>query len=505
MSLDFSHIAAWLYAHRVLLILVAVAFLFFLVAIIVVVVGIRKGKRGQLSFVSPDEIQPMEEANESQENPAPRVHREKFMVGDMASPWTQGVYERNSPEAKINQLLMAFALDEWGRIERVAHPEKVQPFNLDEVVKPCDTAAGVAVHGAFAALVLWHAGDERYRSMALKVASHAQMPQRQKDLICFLFQDVVGHALLVKNVPSLADWSNPEFACALALYTEPKITPEKWDEMSKILPTELHCVYELELAQKLPVRSIYKQASESHTYQEGLYRLNLQTLERYLNPKRWQKLLNSNKTEKFRRWLSEKKIQTEKEALFAVANPEIFEESDWDEETLAKIHSVLDKKNAHAWLFEGAPRPVLRYRLLYFKYFCITQQFNEAVRCFATLGVFRRERAQRLFYTRALFLSGMHDDAWSEIASLMAEHPRDAAVLNEAGIYAHKLHRYIEAAEIFSTARSFFPDDATLAYNEAVFTEKYSKLQVQEKWSEVKKLSGWDKPEPVIEPPVITA
>jgi Flp pilus assembly protein TadD len=83
----------------------------------------------------------------------------------------------------------------------------------------------------------------------------------------------------------------------------------------------------------------------------------------------------------------------------------------------------------------------------------------------------------------------MLHEAWAEMSSLMTDFPRDAAVLNEAGIYAHKLGRYDEAAEIFGLARSYFPDDATIAYNEAVFTEQYSKKQVEEKWSRVQKLT----------------
>jgi Flp pilus assembly protein TadD len=86
-------------------------------------------------------------------------------------------------------------------------------------------------------------------------------------------------------------------------------------------------------------------------------------------------------------------------------------------------------------------------------------------------------------------LSGMPHEAWTEMSGLLSQYPRDLAVLNEAGIYAHKLSRYDEAAEIFSRARSMFPDDATLAYNEAVFTEQYSRVQIKEKWSGVQKLS----------------
>jgi len=106
------------------------------------------------------------------------------------------------------------------------------------------------------------------------------------------------------------------------------------------------------------------------------------------------------------------------------------------------------------------------------------------------LGIFRRDRATRLYYARALFVSGMQHEAWTEMSALMIDHPRDAAVLNEAAIYAHKLGRHEEAAEIFGLARGMYPEDATLAYNEAVFTEQFSQVQIKEKWSAVQKMTA---------------
>jgi tetratricopeptide (TPR) repeat protein len=259
--------------------------------------------------------------------------------------------------------------------------------------------------------------------------------------------------------------------------------------MSLVLPEYLYPYYELELAQKLPPRTIYRRARESRVYAEGLFRLNLQTLARYLNPKRWQRLLNSDKSARFAEWLSKQPCQTELQALLRVADPNVFDRADLDEALALQIETILERKNPRNWLFAGGAPPRLHLRLQYFKYFCLFQKYNEAVRCFAMLGVFRRDRAQRLWYARALFLSGMQHEAWSEMSALMTDYPRDAAVLNEAGIYAHKLGRFDEAAEIFGLARSYFPDDATIAYNEAVFTEQYSRRQVEEKWSRVQKLT----------------
>ena len=51
------------------------------------------------------------------------------------------------------------------------------------------------------------------------------------------------------------------------------------------------------------------------------------------------------------------------------------------------------------------------------------------------------------------------------------------------------LQRFDEAAELFGMARSLYPDDATLAYNEAVFTEQFSKKQIEDKWTRVQQLT----------------
>ncbi|GAB4425892.1 MAG: hypothetical protein OHK0011_07280 [Turneriella sp.] len=472
--------------HRYFFIAGGMAFLLLLTAIITLVIAFRRPK-AVLQQPKP-EIAPAPDAA-APEVPAPRVNRLRLAVGDIASPWTQGVYERNSPEAKLGSLLMAFAFDEADGIRRAQQAELANGIDVGELMRNCTSASGVAVHGAYATLALWHAGDGRYAEMALKVASHAHMPLEQKDLIRFLFQDILGIRLKPQNVASLSHWNNKAFRTALALYTVKRVKESEWKEMSLALPEYLYPYYELELAQKLPPRTIYRRARESRVYGEGLFRLNLETLARYLNPRRWQRLQNSDKAARFSRWLAERPCRTEAEALLQVANPDVFEEADIDEALARKIHSVLEGKNPRSWLFDGEKPPRLHLRLQYFKYFCLFHKYNEAVRCFATLGVFRRDRVQRLWYARALFLSGMQHEAWAEMSALMTDFPRDAAVLNEAGIYAHKLGRFDEAAEIFGLARSYFPEDATIAYNEAVFTEQYSRRQVEEKWTRVQKLT----------------
>lgn len=472
--------------HRYLFIAGGAALALLLTAIITLVVAFRRPKvqRPQTK----QEAGPAPNAAATGV-PAPRVNRSRLAVGDIASPWTQGVYERNSPEAKLGSLLMAFAFDEADGIRRAQQAELANGIDVGELMRNCASASGVAVHGAYTTLALWHAGDGRYAEMALKVASHAQMPNEQKDLIRFLFQDILGIRLKPRQVPGLSHWNNKPFRTALALYTAKRVKEAEWKEMSLALPEYLYPYYELELAQKLPPRTIYRRARESRVYGEGLFRLNLETLARYLGSKRWQRLQNSDKSARFSAWLAERPCRTEAEALLQVANPDVFEAADIDDALAQQMHSVLEGKNPRSWLFDGEKPPRLHLRLQYFKYFCLFHKHNEAVRCFATLGVFRRDRAQRLWYARALFLSGMQHEAWAEMSALMTDFPRDAAVLNEAGIYAHKLGRFDEAAEIFGLARSYFPEDATIAYNEAVFTEQYSRRQVEEKWTRVQKLT----------------
>ena len=491
MAEQLARALSFISAHRYIFIAGGIAVALLLTAIVTLIVAFRRPKVPRTT--TKQQPAPVAEAPPA-EVLAPRVNRSRLTVGDIASPWTQGVYERNSPEAKLGSLLMAFAFDEADGIRRAQQGDLVTGIDLSELVRNCASASGVAVHGAYATLALWHAGDGRYAEMALKVASHALMPAEQKDLVRFLFQDIIGIRLKPRSVAGLSRWNNKAFRTALALYTAKRVKEAEWKEMSLVLPEYLYPFYELELAQKLPPRTIYRRARESRVYGEGLFRLNLETLARYLNPRRWQRLQNSDKSARFAAWLAEQPCRTEAEALLHIANPDVFESADIDEQLAQQIHSVLEGKNARAWLFDGEKPPRLHFRLQYFKYFCLFHRHNEAVRCFATLGVFRRDRAQRLWYARALFLSGMQYEAWAEMSALMTDFPRDAAVLNEAGIYAHKLGRFDEAAEIFGLARSYFPDDATIAYNEAVFTEQYSKKQVEEKWSRVQKLT---------QPPVI--
>lgn len=478
-----SVIGDFLSAYRHFFLIGVLALALLLIAILTLVVAFRR-----LRHHGPKAVPTVE-------NPAipsaatPRVQKFRLAVGDIASPWTQGVYERNSPEGKLAGLLMAFAFDEAEKIHRAQHVRLVEGIDLEELLQRCASAGGMAIYGAYATLALWHAQDERYAKMALKVISHAQLAREQKELIRFLFQDIAAVQIKPKDIPSLSYWHNREFRTALALYTATKIKISEWQEMAQVLPASLHRFYELVLAQKLPVRTIYRRARESRIYAEGLLRLNLETLLRYLGPRRWQRLQHSEQAERFGAWLKNLPCSTEAEALLHIANPDVFESADIDDALAQKIHDIIDGRNPRAWLFDGARPPRLPLRLQYFKYFCLFGKYHEAVRCFSLLGVFRRDRAQRLWYARALFLSGMQQEAWAEMGALMVDFPRDAAILNEAGIYAHKLGRFAEAQEIFALARSYFPDDATIAYNEAVFTEQYSKMQIEEKWSRVQKLT----------------
>jgi tetratricopeptide (TPR) repeat protein len=418
-----------------------------------------------------------------------QVKRTKLAIGDVASPWTQGVYERHSPEDKLDHLLPAFAFDATGSIHRAQNAALVKGVDAAEFEKYCDTAAGLAVHGAYATLVLWHSGSPAYAETALKVASHALMAPEQKELIRFLFQDITGQPMRPSKVPGLTRWRNPEFRAAIRLYVSPTIRPKESLQMTKQLPPELKPYYELELAKKLPIRMIYREAGNSEAFSDGLYELNLRSLIRYMSPRRWLRLRNSDKSSRFKRWVAALPCKNETEALLHISNPDVFEKEDLDEKLAVRIDQILMASNAKEWLFNQQKQPPLMLRLHYFKYFCMYGRFNEAVRCYATLGIHRKERSARLYYARALFLSGMPHEAWTEMSGLLSQYPRDLAVLNEAGIYAHKLSRYDEAAEIFSRARSMFPDDATLAYNEAVFTEQHSRVQIKEKWSGVQKLS----------------
>ena len=326
--------------------------------------------------------------------------------------------------------------------------------------------------------------------MALKVASHGQIAPEQKELIRFLFQDVTGKPLRPTAVPGLTRWSKPAFHAAVSLYHSPKISPQKWTELEKVLPVEFRRFYELELGQKLPAKTIYREAGSSPVFTEGLYRTNLVTLRRYLSPSRWLRIRNSGNTTRFKEWVTNVPCETEADALFHISNPDIFEREDLSPQLADKIQEIFATTNIASWLFENAKKPPLVWRLHYFKFFCLFERYNEAVRCFAFLGVYRRDRATRLYYARALFAVNMPHEAWTEMSALMSDYPKDAAVLNEAAIYAHKLGRHEEAAEIFSLARSMYPDDATLAYNEAVFTEQFSQVQIKEKWSAVQKMTA---------------
>ncbi|MBV6493480.1 MAG: hypothetical protein LDLANPLL_01503 [Turneriella sp.] len=492
----------YLIALSVFIVLVAIA-------ITTLIVAIRKTQRlrSPSSNASKDTPKSQEKAPvtnaEENKTDAYGVKRAKLTIGDIASPWTQGIYERHSPEGKIDALLPPFAFDESGGIHRLHLVDAAKGVDVESILQLCNTGAGLAVNGLYATLLLWHLSDNRYKEFVLKVVSHAQIPPEQKELVRFLFQDIVGKPVTVFEVPGLKHWSKPIFYAAVELYTLPNILPKKWEELQKILPTAFLRFYELELAQKLPIRSIYKNAVENPIFEEGLYRVNLQTLRKWMNPSRWLRVYNSGNAERLSAWVEKQPCETIADALFHIANPSVFVKEDLPEELATKIDAILGAENTREWLFGDAEKPRLIYRLHYFKYFCLFARFNDAVRCFAVLGVFRKMRNYRLFYARALLMSGMLHDAWAEVASLLEDFSEDKAVLNEAAIYAHKLGRYDEASEIFSRARALFPDDTTLAYNEAVFTEEFSRVQIAEKWSTVEKLNTWAKPERIVPPPVV--
>lgn len=485
--------------HRPLVIAAGVAVLLLSAAIVILVVALRRA-RGNLressqttenvsGANSPTEPTPVPDIAE------PRVKRARLSVGDAPSPWTQGVYERHSPEAKLARVLPAFGFDIAGAIHRSQNPEYVDATELATTLRYCNTAVGVGVHGAYAALLLWHAGDPHYATMVLKVVSHAQLASEEKLLIRFLFQDVTQQPLPANVLLKVSGRQNPAFQASLSLYTEPHISTQRWTDLQKQLPAALLPVHQIEVSRKSPARVMYREAATNTLFADALYLQNLSTLSRYLSTRRWQRLLQSGKAARFREWLAGQKIDNVTKALLFIADPEVFEKEDLSDERRRDIIAVLDEQNVREWLFQGGRMPPLAERRQYFKFFCLFGRHGEAVRCFATLGIFRRDRALRLYYARALFSGEMLHEAWAEMSSLLGDYPRDAAVLNEAGIYAHRLGRYEEAAQIFATARGLFPDDATIAYNEAVFTEQYSKLQVEAKWSAVQKLTA----PPVIE------
>jgi hypothetical protein len=469
-------------------------FALFLIALITVITGLRRARRMRGDAPSRPgrreqaALPKLEEVKIS--GVMPRVKRTKLSIGDAASPWTQGIYERHSPEGKIEALLPAFAFDEANKVHRIQNPDSAQGADVASTVKHCDTALGIAVNGAYATLLLWHSGDPTYAQMALKVASHAHIVPEQKELIRFLFQDITGHPLTTRAVPGLTRWSKPAFQAAVTLYNSDKISQQKWTELEKFLPVEFRHFYELELGQKLPAKTIYRDAASSPVFSESLYRTNLKTLRRFMSPQRWLRIRNSGNATRFAEWIRKIPCENEADALLHISNPDVFEKEDLSEERALKIQDIFALTDTKAWLFDQGKKPPLTHRLHYFKFFCLFERYNEAVRSFAFLGVFRRDRATRLYYARALFAVNMPHEAWTEISALMSDFPRDAAVLNEAAIYAHKLGRHEEAAEIFSLARGMYPDDATLAYNEAVFTEQFSQVQIKEKWSAVQKMTA---------------
>jgi len=406
------------------------------------------------------------------ETPAPKIYREKLTMGDKPNPWTHSA----PPDSKIDHLLPAFAFDAEGQIHRTQDSDLAQDIQV-----PSEPTA-------FAVLALWHAGREEYKLAALKVASNLQIVEGEREMICFLFQDLLERRISVKEVHDIERWQAPAFAASVKVYANAKINPTDWHELEQKLPSEYKEFYELEVAQKSPPKFLYRRAAESRIFSDGLLRLNLSVIGRSLNPRRWQRVLASGSGERVRRWASGLPCENERDALLLVANPEIFEKDDFSAEVAQKIASILDGTNAGDWLFDRGEKPSLIFRRLYFKFFCLFERYNEAVCCYGLLGVFRRERANRLYYARALFSCGMPHESWAEMSALLADFPRDAAILNEAGIYAHKLGRGEEAREIFDLARGLYPDDATIAYNEAIFTEEYSRLQIEQKWTQVQKM-----------------
>ncbi len=477
--------------NRGLFIAAGIALLLVVIAVVTAIVGLRRARGGEgRRATEPAKKKPVvSEPPPVADNSAPRIKRTKLTVGDIASPWTQVVYERHAPEDKVAVLLPAFAFDIDGSIHRTQTAELAREFDALALLAQCDSATGVATFGALATLALWHCGRTEYALVALKVASHTQMGSEQRDAIRFLFQDVIGIPLSASEVPSLAKWHNTRFAAAYHLYTTEHITGKDWQKLEGQLAPSLRKYYDNELARKLPIRRVYRQAPQSAVFSEGLYYVNLACLVRHMNPKRWLRLLNSDKSRRFREWVENLPCTTEQDALLHIANPEIYDVEDLSPDLRESIPRILANTRTRDWLFNQGKLPPLSHRVHYFKFFCLFGSFNEAVRCFATLSLMKRDRAIRLFYARALFSSGMQHDAWSEISALLADYPRDAVVLNETAIYAHKMGRFDEAAELFGLARSLYPDDATLAYNEAVFTEQYSKKQVEDKWTRVQQLT----------------
>lgn len=477
--------------YQPLVIAAGVAFLLLMAAVTILVIALKRARGPETA----DSVLPVQkEASEALTGAAPdvagpRVKRARLSVGDTPSPWTQGVYERHSPEAKLARVLPAFAFDAAGEIHRSQHPEFVDATELATTLRYCKTAVGVGVHGAYAALLLWHVGDPLYATMALKVVSHTQLADEEKSLIRFLFQDVTQQKIKARELPHLKAWKNPGFQASLSLYTEKHISTGKWQDLQQQLPASLLQYHQLEVARKSPARVMYREAAANVLFAEALFQQNLETLQKYLSTKRWQRLVQSGKVARFKSWLDAQEIKSAHTALLFIADPEVFEKDDLSDDRQRQVVSQLDAQNVREWLFQGARMPALAERRQYFKFFCLFGRHGEAVRCFATLGIFRRDRALRLYYARALFSGDMLHEAWAEMSALLTEFPRDAAVLNEAGIYAHKLGRYEEAAQIFATARGLFPDDATIAYNEAVFTEQHSKVQIEAKWSAVQKLT----------------
>lgn len=483
-------IAEFITQNRGLLIAAGLAFALVVIAIVTVIVGLRRGRRGEdEQLTAAKKVAAATEPAAVTGAHEPRVKRTKLTVGDVASPWTQVVFERHEPEEKIAVLLPAFAFDIDGSIHRTQTPELAREFDAIALMQQCDSATGVATFGALATLALWHCGRTEYALVALKVASHMQMASEQRDVIRFLFQDAIGIPVKVSEVPSLGKWRNTRFAAAHHLYTTEHVTGKDWPKLEGQLAPSLRKYYDNELARKLPIRGVYRQAPQSAVFSEGLYYVNLACLARHMNPKRWLRLLSSDKSRRFRDWVENLPCQTENDALLQIANPEIYDAEDLTPQLRESIPRILNATRSRDWLFNQGKMPPLTRRVHYFKFFCLFGRYNEAVRCFATLSIMKRDRAIRLFYARALFSSGMQHDAWSEISALLADFPRDAVVLNETAIYAHKMGRFDEAAELFGMARSLYPDDATLAYNEAVFTEQFSKKQIEDKWTRVQQLT----------------
>lgn len=466
-----------------------------LAAIFIAIAALRRGA----STLSVDrQASTANKSTQAPDQPAqvetPHVQRTKFAMGDAASPWTQGVYEKNTPNAKIDELLPAFAFDGNGDIHRTQDLDLVQHLDIAGLSHECTTVAGLAVHGPLAVLALWHAGKSEYKLMALKVASNVQVAETERDLIRFLFQDLLEQRIAANKVRGIEHWSEPKFSAAVKVYLSAALTPGEWQELEKILPDEFKDLYELEAAQKLPPKILYRRAATSKVFADGLLRLSMKVTERYLNPRRWQRMLQAGNIDRVRAWSKSLPCENEQQALLIVTNPEIFDKEDFSAEQVQKIVPLLEATDPGNWLFHHGQKPELKLRRQYFKFFCLFARYNEAVCCFSTLGTFRRERANRLFYARALFQCGMPHESWAEISALLTDFPRDAAVLNEAGIYAHKMGRHEDAAEIFGLARSLYPEDATIAYNEAIFTEHYSKVQIEQKWTAVQKMQ---------EPPVV--